>query len=299
MSGLLFAIMVLAGTYLVATLEAWASTGRWAWARPVRAGLALFARESLRPAQADRILFELAPPLLLVAGVLAISVFPLSPALLGVPLSTGALFVNAALAYVLVAMVMAGWAPNGALAMVGGFRFLGQLVGYSMLIVMPITGVAMRARSLANADVVTSQAALPNCLAQPLGFALFIVAAMALASLPPFDVAVAPGELAEGVWGEYTGAHRAVIRLARLLVVLTLSLATTDFFLAGWLGPWLPPWAWSSLKTLAVAAAMLWGGRYFPRVRSDRFLAGCWKVGIPLALVNILWVGVTLLWVAG
>ena len=80
---------------------------------------------------------------------------------------------------------MAGWGPNGAYAMVGGFRFLGQLVGYSMLIVMPITAVAMRAESLLTTEVVTSQASLPNALYQPVGFVLFLVAAMAACFLPP------------------------------------------------------------------------------------------------------------------
>mgnify|MGYP000576988021 CR=1 FL=1 len=72
----------------------------------------------------------------------------LAPGLIVTDLATGALFLNAALAYVLVALIMAGWGPDGAYAMIGGWRFLGQFIGYSMLIVMPITAVAMRAESL-------------------------------------------------------------------------------------------------------------------------------------------------------
>ena len=42
---------------------------------------------------------------------------------------------------------------------------------------------------------------------------------------------------------------------------------------------------------------MLTLGRFVPRVSPDALLAWAWKLGIPLALVNILWVGVTLLMV--
>jgi NADH-quinone oxidoreductase subunit H len=253
------------------------------------------ARESLLPRQPDRLLFETAPLLLLLAAVLAAAVLPLAPGLIGVDLATGALFVNAALTYVMVALVMAGWAPDGAYALVGGWRFLGQLIAYSMLIVMPITAVAMRAQSLATTQIVSSQDSLWNALSQPLGFVLFWLAAMALAFVPPFDLPIAPGELGCGVFAEYTGVRLGILRLGRMVLVLTLACSVVVFFLGGWLGPLLPGWSWTALKTLLVAAVMLAVGRFLPRVSPDALLAWAWKLGIPLALVNILWVGVTLL----
>jgi NADH-quinone oxidoreductase subunit H len=195
----------------------------------------------------------------------------------------------------MVALLMAGWGPNGAYAMVGGFRFLGQLVGYSMLIVMALTAVAMRAESLFTTEVVESQAALPNAIYQPVGFVLFFLAAMAVAFLPPLDLPTAPGELAGGVMAEYSGWRLAVMRLGRAVLVVTLASAVSVFYLGGWLGPVLPPWAWSALKTLLVAAAMLLAGRYVPRMRETHVLEWGWKIGIPLALLNIFYVGALLL----
>lgn len=283
------------GVYLVALLEEWVATGRVRPTVPLLRGLATLARESLVPRRPDRLLYEAAPPLLLAAALLAAAVLPLAPGLIVADLATGALFVNAALAYVMVALVMAGWGPNGAYAMVAGWRFLGQLVAYGMLIVMPLAAVGMRARSLSTVDVVRSQGALPNALAQPLGFAVFWVAALAICFLPPLDLPVAPGELAGGVFGEYTGARLAVMRLARLVLVLTLASTIATFFLGGWLGPLLPPWAWMAAKTLAVVAGLLVPGRFLPRLRGEDLLAWSWQLGIPLALANIFWVGVTLL----
>lgn len=290
-----YGVLALVCLYAVAVLESWAWRGRFQLLAPVYSAMSLMGREAVVPRKSDRGFYEVAPALLLAAGVLAALVLPLAPGRVVIDLYTGALWVNAALVYVAVALVMAGWAPNGAYAMVGGWRFLGQLIAYSMLVVMPITAVAMRAQSLTTTAVVTSQADLWNVAAQPLGFTLFFLAAMALCFLPPFDLPDAPSELAGGVFSEYTGFRLATMRLARTVLVLTLSASVAVFFLGGWLGPGLPPWFWTALKTLAVAATMLFAGRYLPRIREAHMLEWGWKYGIPLALVNILWVGVTLL----
>jgi NADH-quinone oxidoreductase subunit H len=288
-------LALLGSAWLLAVIEGWATTGRLRPAAPLLSGLAHLGRESLVPRKPDRLFFETAPVLLLVVAMLGAAVLPLAPDLVIADLATGALFVNAALAYVLVALIMAGWGPNGAYAMIGGWRFLGQLIAYAMLIVMPITAVAMRAESLVNTAIVGSQAGLWNIVYQPLGFVLFFIAAMALAFRSPFDLPTAEGELAGGVDAEYTGVRLGVLRLARLLLVVTLASATTVFYLGGWHGPLLPPWAWSLIKTMAVATLMLLAGRHLPRIREADLMAWCWKLGIPLALVNIFVVGLLIL----
>jgi NADH-quinone oxidoreductase subunit H len=295
----LIVLSLLAGAYLVAVLEGWVSTGRFRPAGPLVSGVAMLGRESILPRQPDRIFFEVGPVLLLVSAVLAAAVLPLAPGLIITDLATGVLFVNAAWVYVMVALLMAGWGPDGAYAMVGGFRFLGQIIGYSMLIVMPATAVAMRAESLLTTDVVLSQTGLPNAIYQPVGFVLFFLAAMAVCFLPPFDLPTAPGELAGGVEAEYTGWRLGVMRLGRFVLVVTLAAAIAVFYLGGWLGPILPPWAWTAAKTLAVVAVMLFAGRYVPRLREEHLLAWSWKIGIPLALLNIFYVGVVLLLFGG
>jgi len=289
------AIVLLAlavGCYLVAVFEGWAVHGRFSLTRPAISALALLGREQILPRTPDRLFFETGPVLLLVAGLLSVAVIPMAPGLIITDLAIGALFLNAALAYVLVALIMAGWGPNGAYGMIGGWRFLGQFIAYAMLIVMPITAVAMRAESLSSTQIVLSQVALWNVFYQPIGFVLFVVAALGVAWLPPIDLPTGGGDLGGGVEAEYTGARLAVWRLARLVIIVALSGATVTFYLGGWLGPWLPGWAWTALKTLAVAAAMLTLGRHLPRLREARYLAVSWKLGISLALANIFLVGV-------
>ncbi len=295
MTTALLLLLLAVGAYLVAVIEDWTTSGRFRLAAPAFAALALLGRESIVPRKSDRVFFETAPVLLLISALLAATVIPLTANLIITDLATGALFINAALVYVLVALLMAGWGPNGAYAMIGGWRFLGQLIAYAMLIVMPITAVVMRAESLLTTQIVVSQAGLWNIVYQPLGFILFFVASMALAFLPPFDLTTAKGELAGGVEAEYSGARLAVFRLGRLVLIITLAAAIVVFYLGGWQGPWLPPWAWSAIKILAVTTMMLLAGRYMPRIRETDLLGWCWMLGIPLALLNILLVGLLVL----
>ncbi len=300
MNTLVILFFLLLGAYFVAVLENWISKGRFQLSAPLYAAVAFLGRESFIPRKPDQIFYEVGPVLLLLSAVLAAAVIPLTPDLIITDLATGALFINAALVYVLVALLMAGWGPDGAYAMIGGWRFLGQLIAYAMLIVMPITAVAMRAESLLTTQIVTSQLSLWNIAYQPLGFALFFVASMALAFLPPFNMMIAKGELAGGVEAEYSGMRLGIFRLGRLVLIVTLAAATVIFYLGGWQGFYLfgfelPPWAWSTVKILIVTMAMLLIGRYMPRIRETHLLSWCWMIGIPLALLNIFVVGVLVL----
>ncbi len=295
MSSFVLIASLIFATYGVAVIEEWVSTNRLRLAGPLISTLRLLGQENILPRKSDRLFFEVGPVLLLSAALLSLAIIPLAPGLIVTDLATGALFFNAALAYVLVAMIMAGWGPDGAYGMIGGWRFLGQLIAYAMLVVMPITTVAMRAESLSTIDIVNSQEMLWNIVYQPLGFLLFLFAGMAMAFVPPFDLPVASGELAGGVEAEYTGVRLIIFRLGRMVLILSVSSAIVVFYLGGWLGPFGPDWSWSMIKILGVAALMLAGGRMLPRIREATLLAWSWKLGIPLALANIFLVGVLVL----
>lgn len=258
--------------------------------------VALFAQEPLTPRERDKILFEAAPLLLLIAPIAASVVLPFTKDSVLIDLATGALFVNAALIYVLVALFMAGWGPNGNYAMIGAFRAVSQMLSYAMPIVMSIVAVGMRAQSLSTVQIISSQQNLWNVLYMPVGFVVFYTFGLMLAFLPPFDLPNSESELAGGVTGEYTGARLAVIRIARLALILVLAQAIVVFFLGGWSGPLLPDLVWNIIKTFLVAVSMISIGKFLPRIRQDHLLEASWKIGIPLALLNIFITGLIVIY---
>src|SRR5680860_239157 len=141
-------IAFLSSLYGIAVLERWSVYRDWDFAYPFKVFPGIFIQEDITPRKHDPTFFETAPILFLAAAFVANGVLPFAPGVVPGGIATGALFVNAAWAYIMVALLMAGWAPNGVYAMVGGWRFLGQLVAYSMPIVMAITATVMRAESM-------------------------------------------------------------------------------------------------------------------------------------------------------
>jgi NADH-quinone oxidoreductase subunit H len=173
----------------------------------------------------------------------------------------------------------------------GGFRFLALMLAFAMPLAMVLTAAAAPAESLRPAALVAVQDVVPMGLVQPLALLLFVPSAMAVALLAPFDLATAPDELEGGAFSEYTGLHAAIVALARRVLLLAVAGMTAALFLGGWHGPLLPDAVWMTLKTLGVAALMLWGGRRLPRVRLDVLLGFAWKVAIPAAIGAIAWSG--------
>jgi len=293
-----FAILGVAalGAFVLACLEQVVVGGRPAPVLLVRDALARLREPISRPETYDPWLFHLAPALLLTSAVAALAMVPWAPGFRGIDLETGAILFPAALAYVTPALFMAGWGAGRPLAVLGAFRFVALMLGYAMPIAMVITAVAAPAESLRPAAIVEIQHAVPMALVQPYSLALWLPAVMAVALLPPFDVATAPRELGGGgAFERYTGLEAGIVALARRVLLMAVSGMTAALFLGGWHGPLLPDALWMALKTLAVAALMLWAGRRFPRVEIDRLVSLAWKVAIPGAIGAIVLAGLTTL----
>jgi len=186
---------------------------------------------------------------------------------------------------------MAGWGAGRPLSVVGGFRWLAVMLAYAMPIAMVLTAVAAPAGSLRPSDIVDVQHAVPMALVQPLAFALWLPAVMAVCFLPPFDLPQADAELGGGAFSEYRGLDLALVSLAQRVLLLAASGMTAALFLGGWHGVLLPDAVWMALKTTIVAAFILWVGRRVPRLEVDRVLSLAWKVANPLAIAAIVIAG--------
>lgn len=283
------------GSFLVAWLERLVA-GRPSPAPVLRSIAATLARPIATPPSYDPWLFHMAPSLLLLAGLVALSTVPWAPGFRGIDMEPGVILFAAALAYVTPAVFMAGWGAGGALSVVGGFRFLALMLAYAMPIAMVLTAVGAPAESLRPAAIVEVQENVPMAIVQPLAIALFLPAVMAVALLPPFDLAHAPSELGGGAFARYGGLEAGIVALAQRVLVLAVAGMTAALFVGGWHGPLLPPAVWMAIKTAGVAALMLWAGRRVPRFEIDRLVAFAWKIPIPLSILAIAWGGlVTLL----
>jgi NADH-quinone oxidoreductase subunit H len=288
-----FAIVALAlgGALVVACLEQLVRGARPAPIGILRDAGRTLAQPMRRPEVYDTWLFHLAPGILVLTAVMALAAVPWAPGFRGVDFQAGVILFAGALAYVTPAIFMAGWGDGRPLSVVGGFRWLAVMLAYAMPIAMVLTAVAAPAGSLRPSDIVDVQHAVPMIVVQPLAFALWLPAVMAVCFVPPFDLPQAPAELGGGAFAGYGGLDAALVALAQRILVLAVSGMTSALFLSGWHGPLLPGAVWSALKTLAVATLMLWIGTRVPRLEVDRVLSLAWKVANPLALLAIVVAG--------
>ena len=287
--------LALGGAFLVELLARLMAGDGMAGGAIVRDVVARLREPISRPETYDPWLFHLAPGLLLLSAVVALAMVPWTPGFRGIDLEAGVILFPAALAYVTPAVFMAGWGAGRPLAVVGGFRFVALMLGYAMPLAMVATAVAAPAESLRPVMIVRAQHAVPFALVQPYSLALWLPAAMAVALVPPLDLALAGGDLQEGVFARYTGWEAALVELARRVLLLAVCGMTAALFLAGWQGPLLAPAVWMAIKTAGVVCGLLWVGRRFPRPPVALVVSLAWKVAIPAAIGAIVLAGLTTL----
>jgi len=249
--------------------------------------LKLLGKEDIIPAGADRVVFSLAPLVMVVSALLAYAVIPFSEGLVLTDLNIGLVYVLAVGSLSTIGVLMAGWGSNNKFALLGAMRAAAQIVSYEVPLVLSVVGVVLLTGSLSLTRIVEAQT-VPFLLLQPLGFLVFLTASLAELNRTPFDLLEAESEIIAGYHTEYSGIRFALFFLAEYLNTLTAAALATTLFLGGWRGPLLPPWLWFILKVYLVCFVIMWLRGTLPRVRIDQMLGLAWKILVPLALLNIL-----------
>ncbi len=275
-------------------------------------GIKLFFKEDIRPTNADRILYGIAPVLMMVPAFLAVSVIPFgrffgSQRAQIADLNVGLLFVLAMASLQVYGIVLAGWASGSNYPLLGGVRSSAQMVSYELAQGLSLVGVFMYAGSLSAAKIVEAQSGSPlwgflprwYIIPQFPAFCVFLLAGLAETNRAPFDLPEAESELVGGYHTEYSGLKFALFYLAEYLNIITVSAVATTLFLGGPDGPifhhptwlvWLWPILWFVVKVFAFVFLFIWLRATLPRLRYDRLMAFGWKVLLPIAVV---WIAVT------
>ncbi|TDC67515.1 NADH-quinone oxidoreductase subunit H [Streptomyces hainanensis] len=251
------------------------------------------ARRRRRTVAADAPLATLGAVLLPLAAVSGAVVLPLGFRSVS-DLAVGVVWFNAMAALAWPAVWLAGWGPNSALSLIGGYRFLAQGLAYEVPHMLALTTAALGAGSLRVGAVVEAQRGLWFVTWMPVAFAVHLLSAAAMAFWGPFDRPVGR-DVAGGAAGELGGADRLSFLGGRWLLLVVAAGMAVPLFLGGGHGPLLPAWCWTLVKTAAVLAALLWLRRRLPAVRMDRFAAVAWTVVTPLAVAQALVVAVVVL----
>lgn len=265
--------------------------GRWGLLQTIADVLKLLLKEDTIPKAADKPLFIIAPVIAFAPAFMVLATLPFTDALQFADIGVGLLYYIAVSGLTTVGVVTGAWASNNKYALLGGMRAAAQMISYEIPLVMSVLGVILLAGSLNLNDIVAAQKHVWYIFVQPIGFLVFLVAAVAELNRTPFDLPEAESELVAGFHVEYSGFRWAFFMLAEYVYFFAMATLTTVLFLGGWqpvmfLG-FIPGAVWFSLKFSLVVFVLIWFRSTFPRLRADQLMEFGWKVLLPVALVNI------------
>jgi NADH-quinone oxidoreductase subunit H len=252
------------------------------WAETAR----LLRQRRRTTVSADLLLWRVAGAGLLVTALLKVVVVPLGSWTLG-DLAAGLVWFNAMDVVVWALVWLAGWGPDSAHSLVGGYRFLGQALSYELPLMFALTAPAVAAGSLRVGDVVAAQEGLWFVVWMPVAFLVYCAAVLGFAVWGPFATPVGT-DVAGGVLAETSGVDRWLLLTGRWALLTAGAAFGATLFLGGGAGAGLPGWLWLLAKTAVLLAAFVLLRRRLPLLRPDRIPAAAWMGVLPLVLVQLL-----------
>jgi NADH-quinone oxidoreductase subunit H len=241
-------------------------------------------------------------------------------------INVGILYVFAIAGTGVVGAAIAGYSSDSKYALLGGVRAAGQMVSYEVTLGLAIVGCFMLYDSLLIQDMISYQRTpvswLPGNISlwgicyQPLAFFLYFTAAIAETKRIPFDVPEGESELAAGYFTEYSGMKFGMFFMGEFVEVITSSSLLIALFLGGYDLPFLEEYGFDffgfvvgvphiaviGLQVLTFIVKLViiiwlqlqirWS---LPRFRYDQIMQLCWKLLLPLSLLNILLTGAGIL----
>ena len=292
--------------------------GPWGLLQTLADGTKLFFKEDLIPERADRLVFLLAPYLVLVPAFLAFAIIPLGGdfrdgkggivTLFGhetrlqlADPPVGVLFALAISAIAVYGIMLAGWSSGSKYPLLGSVRASAQMVSYEAALGLSLAAVLIVSGTLSTAGIVNLQSSIGNWNIVATGFVpffIFMIAATAELNRPPFDLVEAEQELVGGFNTEYSSIRFALFFLAEFMNTITMSALIVTLFFGGpqpiSIGdttldiPLLPNaiegTVWLLLKVLVFLYIYVWFRATLPRFRYDQLMDLGWRILIPASL---------------
>jgi len=262
-------------------------------------GAKLFTKEDFIPQNANRLVFMIAPIITASTAFIAMTAVPFVPGLLVSDTNVGLLFILGVMATGLYGPLLGGMSQANKWGLLGGARTAIQLLSYEVVTGLSILAPLMLVGSLSLVDINDYQAGgFSNWMiwTQPLAFILFLIAGYAETNRTPFDLLEHEAEVVAGYATEYSGMRWGMFFIGEYANLFTISFLTSLIFLGGFNDLWFIPGALAIiLKVMFLIFLFLWTRASWPHVRPDQLMWLCWKVLMPLALLNVVITGIAVM----
>ena len=279
--------------------------GKWGLLQTVADALKLLTKEDIIPGNADKFLFMLAPFIIFIGAFIGFVALPFGDEVLIADLNIGIFYILAVGSLGVIGLILAGWSSNNKWSLYGGMRSAAQIVSYEIPAGLSIVVVIMMTGTLSMQDIIEYQAGGIQhwiLFANPfafLAFFIYFISVVAETNRTPFDIPEAESELVGGFHTEYSGMRWSFFFLSEYANMFVVSGVAAAGFLGGWQSPIIgylnsPGWGvfWMLSKIVFLIFIMMWFRWTFPRLRVDQLMNVCWKVFLPIGLINIFGAGI-------
>ena len=293
--------------------------GKFGWLQLLADGVKLLNKEDLMPADADKMLFRLAPYVSFCASFAAMIALPFSDGWVVQRMDAGVFFILAVLGLEVFGVILAGYASASKWSLFGAMREAAQVVSYEVPMGMCVVVPVVIAGSMDLVTIANKQAGLFTnwyLFHDPFTFIIFWVyftCGTASVNRAPFDLAEAESELVAGFHTEYSGFRWLIFYMAEYGSMFIVAGLASILFFGGWNGPipiadWLglsyapgaTDWQWQGFlgnllgclnfvfKAIVGVTVMIWVRWTLPRLRIDQVMTTCLKYCTPLAAICFL-----------
>ncbi|HAL61462.1 MAG TPA: NADH-quinone oxidoreductase subunit H, partial [Chloroflexi bacterium] len=90
----------------------------------------ILTKEDITPANADRVIFNLAPTMVVVPTFMVLAVIPFGRGMIAADLNIGFLYIMAVSSLTTIAILLAGWGSRNKYSLLGGMRVVAQMMSY-------------------------------------------------------------------------------------------------------------------------------------------------------------------------
>ncbi len=218
--------------------------------QPIADAIKLLLKEDIIPEGADKLVFWIAPFIVVLAAFTVFVVVPFGPTHAITDMNIGILFMLGVSSLSVLGIVTAGWASNSHYPLIGALRSSAQMVSYEvamgLAVVSAILMTSLNAKgtgTLSMIGIVQEQQAQGVWFVFkffPLGlvaFFIFAIAMVAETNRAPFDLPEAESELTAGFHTEYSGFRWSLFFLAEYSAMIAVSSIAVTLWLGGWLRP--------------------------------------------------------------
>jgi NADH-quinone oxidoreductase subunit H len=261
--------------------------------QPLADGMKLMFKELIVPAEANKVIFVIAPMITFILALVGWAVIPFDDGMVLADINVGILYLLGISSLGVYGIIMAGWASNSKYAFLGAIRSAAQMISYEVSMGLIIITVLLTTGSLNLSEIVLAQKTQPwyiELMLLPMSV-VFFISILAETNRLPFDLPEAEAELVAGYNVEYSSMTFALFFLGEYANMILMSAMAVILFMGGWLPPFgieflqfVPGLVWFAFKIGFVLFCFLWVRATFPRYRYDQLMRLGWKVFLPLTL---------------